>query len=190
MRASFVWMCVCVPMTAVTRPSSQVASRDLLARRLGVEVDDDNRRRGACLVDERVDHLPRRDRGRQEELAQQIDHGDDDAVARLDDRHPVSGRFGSGVRGPDHALAGREVGGDAAATVGVVAERDDVGAGGEQLVGELAGDAGSVGGVLSVDDREVGVVALAEAREVLLHGAGDPGRRRRPRERGSSRDSV
>jgi len=26
MRASFVWMCVWVPITAVTRPSSQVAS--------------------------------------------------------------------------------------------------------------------------------------------------------------------
>jgi len=25
MRASFVWMCVCVPITAVTRPSSHVA---------------------------------------------------------------------------------------------------------------------------------------------------------------------
>jgi hypothetical protein len=38
----------------------------------------------------------------------------------------------------------------------VVAERDHVGAGGEQPVGELAGDARAVGGVLAVDDADVG----------------------------------
>jgi len=43
----------------------------------------------------------------------------------------------------------------------VVAEGDDVRAGGEQLVGELRRDAGAVGGVLAVDDREVGLVLLA-----------------------------
>jgi hypothetical protein len=52
----------------------------------------------------------------------------------------------------------------------VVAERDDVRAGGEQLVGELAGDAGAVGRVLAVDDREVRVVMLAQRRQVLLDG--------------------
>ena len=38
-RASFVWTCVCVPKTAVTRPSRCLRHRDLLARRLAVEVD-------------------------------------------------------------------------------------------------------------------------------------------------------
>jgi hypothetical protein len=50
----------------------------------------------------------------------------------------------------------------------VVAEGDDVRAGGEQLVGELRRDAGAVGGILAVDDGEVGFVALAERRQVLL----------------------
>jgi hypothetical protein len=53
----------------------------------------------------------------------------------------------------------------------VVAERDHVRSGREQLVGELRGDAGSVGRVLAVDDREVGVVPLAQRRMMLLHGA-------------------
>ena len=50
---------------------------------------------------------------------------------------PRPGRPRAGVRRPDHALARGEIVADAVAAVGVVAERDDVGAGGEQLVGEL-----------------------------------------------------
>jgi hypothetical protein len=53
----------------------------------------------------------------------------------------------------------------------VVAERDDIRARREELVGELRRDAGSVGRVLAVDDREVGVVPLSQRRQVLLHGA-------------------
>jgi hypothetical protein len=53
----------------------------------------------------------------------------------------------------------------------VVAERDHVRAGREELVGELRRDAGSVGRVLAVDDREVGVVLLPQRRQVLLDGA-------------------
>ena len=53
----------------------------------------------------------------------------------------------------------------------MVAERDHVGSRGEQLAGELRGDAGPVGRVLAVDDREVGVVALAQRGQMLLDGA-------------------
>ena len=58
--------------------------RDLLARRLGMEVDDDDRRRRPRLLDERVDHLPRGDGRGQKELAEQVDDGDGAAVSRLD----------------------------------------------------------------------------------------------------------
>jgi hypothetical protein len=51
------------------------------------------------------------------------------------------------------------------------AERDYVRSGGQQLVGELARDARAVSRVLAVDDREVGVVALAQRRQVLLNRA-------------------
>jgi len=53
----------------------------------------------------------------------------------------------------------------------VVAERYDVGAGGEQAVGELRRDAGAVGDVLAVDDAQVGVELLAQRREMLLDRA-------------------
>jgi len=53
----------------------------------------------------------------------------------------------------------------------VVAERDRVGAGGEQLVGELRGDAHSVRHVLAVDDAEVDLELLAQGREALLDRA-------------------
>jgi hypothetical protein len=53
----------------------------------------------------------------------------------------------------------------------VVAEGDHVRPRGEELVGELSRDAGAVGRVLAVDDREVGLIALAERGQVLLDRA-------------------
>jgi hypothetical protein len=53
----------------------------------------------------------------------------------------------------------------------VVAQGDHVRAGGEQLVRELPRDAGAVGGILPVDDREVGFVSLTQRRQMLLNGA-------------------
>ena len=44
----------------------------------------------------------------------------------------------------------------------MIAEGDHVGAGGEQPVGELAGDARAVGGVLAVDDAHVGAELLTQ----------------------------
>jgi hypothetical protein len=46
----------------------------------------------------------------------------------------------------------------------VIAERDDVGAGPQQAVGELRRDPRAVGDVLAVDDAEVGVELLAQLR--------------------------
>ena len=170
-RASLVCTCVCVPTTAVTRPSSHVA---IATFSLVASPWKSRKTTGAArarLLDERVDHLPRRDRRVEEELAEEIEHRDAHAVPRLDDGHPVARRQRALVRGTDDAVARREVAADAAAAVRVVAERHDVGAGGEELVGELRRDPDSVGDVLAVDDREVGVVALPQRRQVLLHGA-------------------
>jgi hypothetical protein len=50
----------------------------------------------------------------------------------------------------------------------VVAERDDVGAGCEQLVRELCSDARAVGDVLAVDDAEIRVELLAQPGETLV----------------------
>lgn len=50
----------------------------------------------------------------------------------------------------------------------MIAERDDVGARREQLLGELRRDAGAVGDVLAVDDARVDVELLAQRGEALL----------------------
>jgi hypothetical protein len=77
----------------------------------------------------------------------------------------------------------------------VVAERDHVGAGGEQPVGELRGDAGAVGRVLAVDDREVGCELLAQRGQALLDGAPaggaeDVGKEEEPQELAAGRIST
>ena len=53
----------------------------------------------------------------------------------------------------------------------MVAERDRVGAGREQVIGELARDARAVGGVLTVDDAHVHVELLAQSGQALLDRA-------------------
>src|SRR5262249_34705679 len=73
------------------------------------------------------------------------------------------------VRRPDHPVRAAEVRRDLHAPPGVVAKRDDVCAGGEDLVRELRSQSRAVGGVLAVDDAEVGAELLLEAREPLLH---------------------
>ena len=107
-RASFVCMCVCVPITAVTRPSSQraIATFSLVASAWKSRMTT-----GAARA--------RRPRARprsptatpacQEERAEQVQHRDLDAVARLDDRESAAGRPRARVRRPDHALARGEV---------------------------------------------------------------------------------
>jgi hypothetical protein len=121
-----------------------------------VEVDDDDRRLRARLLDDVVDHLPRRQRRLEEQHPEEIDDGDRDAVACLHDREAATRRERAGVGGADDALARREIVRDPVAAVRVVAERDDVGARAQQAVGELARDPGAVGDVLAVDDADVG----------------------------------
>src|SRR5207302_216089 len=72
------------------------------------------------------------------------------------------------VRGPDHALALREVVPDSVAAEAVVAERDHVRAGTQQPVGELRRDSRAVRDVFAVDDADVGTVLLAQAGQALL----------------------
>jgi len=52
----------------------------------------------------------------------------------------------------------------------VVAERDDVGARGQQAVRQARRQAGAVSGVLAVDDAEADLELVLEAEEALLDG--------------------
>jgi hypothetical protein len=76
---------------------------------------------------------------------------------------------------PDDPIAALEVRQELAARPGVVAEGQDVGAGGEQLLGELRRQPAPVGRVLGVDDAEVGAELVAERGEAFLQRAA-PGR--------------
>jgi len=135
-----------------------------------MEVDDDDRRLRERLVHDHVDELPRRLRHVEVERAHQVHHGDLDAVARFPDCERVPRRPCARVGRPDDAVAAREVGADPVAAVRVVAERDHVGPGAQEAVGELRRDPCAVGDVLAVDDAEVGVEILAQPREPLLDG--------------------
>ena len=69
---------------------------------------------------------------------------------------PWPGLAGHEVRRPDDALGAIEVVVGIAVAVGVVAERDHVGADREQVLAGLLGDPEAAGGVLAVDDHQVG----------------------------------
>src|SRR5919204_4462516 len=142
--------------------------RDLLARRLGVHVDDDDGRRTACLVDELVDQLEHAHWRGEEELAEDVHDRDRRAVQRRRDREPAAGRVARQVRRPDDALARLEVGPDLLAPPDVVAERDHVGARGEEPLREPRRDPDPVGDVLAVQDAEFDAELVPEARQALL----------------------
>ena len=139
-RASFVCTCVCVPITAVTLPSSHFAERDLLAGRLGVDVDEDDLRLAPRLLDEPVDDLPHaHGTSMKSEPITLI------TATRVPSRaattaRPCPGSEEREVRRAYHAVGAREVRHDLDPAPRVVAERDRVDAGGEEPVGELRRD--------------------------------------------------
>ncbi len=179
--ASDVWTCVCVPTTAVTRPSSQRPSRSLLARRLRVDVDEHHRRLLPRLLHELVDHLEHRRRRVQEERAENVDHGEAGAVRGGDDHEPASRSRTRRVRRTDDAIGCLEVRADLGPPKRVVAERDRIDAHAEELVGEARRDPDAVRGVLAVDHARVDLVLAPNRLQALLERPPDPGLRRRRR---------
>ena len=79
-----------------------------------------------------------------------------------------SSDLGGEVGRTDHALGVGEVRDDLAPPPGVVAEREHVGAGCEQPLGEARGDAGPVGDVLRVDDAEADPELFLQRRQPFL----------------------
>ena len=101
----------------------------------------------------------------QAELPDQVDHAEAQADGVLDDHEAAAGVAVVLVGAADDRLAAVEVRVDLAVAVGVVAERDHVDAEFEDLVGGLRIDAHAAGGVLAVDDDEVGIVLFLQARQ-------------------------
>jgi hypothetical protein len=144
---------------------------NFLARRFRMEVEYDDRRSLAGVVDECVDDLPRRVRRVEVERAEKIQDSNLDAVTRLDDGDSMSRCPGARVRRADDGFTPREVIADSVAAIRVVAKRDDVGARGKQPICELRGDACAVGDVLAVDDADVRAEIVAQAREASFDRA-------------------
>jgi hypothetical protein len=127
----------------------------------------------AQVGQDRVDLDEGRSPGAQEEVARERDDAEAQAAA-LDDDGAVAGLRAQVVGGPDDPLLLVEVGVDLAAAVGVVAERDDVDAAVEELVGELRRDPEPAGDVLGVDHDE--------GRRVLRAQRGEQAEQRPPAE--------
>jgi len=145
-------------------PVEVPAQADLLARRLGVHVDEHVVDRALEPVEHRVDLDERRAPGAEVEVARQVDDAEAHPVA-LDDRVAVAGLRAQVVgRAQDPGLV-VEVRVDLLAVIGMVAQRDDVDSGAEQLAGDLRRDPEAAGDVLAVDDDERGRVALAQPGE-------------------------
>jgi len=136
-----------------------------------VEVDDDDRRLSAGLLDELVDDLERRLGDLEEQPTHQVEDGHRRAVRSRRDGERAAGRMAREVRGTEHALRRIEIWQQLAARPGVVAERHDVRARREQPVGQLGRDAPPVGRVLAVHDAEVDGEVGTQPREPFLQGA-------------------
>ena len=139
--ASLVCTCVWVPIDRRHAAVQQPPHRDLLAGRLGVEVEDHDRSLASRLLGQLEGDVERADRGVEEQLAQQVDNGHLRAVGGRRRRHAAPRRAVGVVGRADDARLRPQVRVDLALPERVVAQRDQVDPGGQQPVGQPAGDA-------------------------------------------------
>ena len=153
-RASAVWTCVCVPSTAVTRPSSQCASATFsLVASAWTSTTIASACARASSTSPSITSNMSVDGERKSEPMTLITATFDPSAASAT-ASPRAGRRGGEVRGPDDPLGAGEVRVDLLPPPGVVAERDHVRARGEEALGELRRDPDAVGDVLAVQDAE------------------------------------
>ena len=146
-------------------PVEVVRHGELFTRRLGVEIDEGEARLARC----REQRVRRAERvvalDAHIDAPDQVQHADLDAPAG--EHAPAApGRARAEVRGAQEVGAVVEVGCDLRASEGVVAERDDVRAGGEHRLGVLARQSDHLG-VFAVDDGEVNAVERLRGAQVL-----------------------
>jgi hypothetical protein len=115
----------------------------------------------AELAECHLDLGERRAPGAQEDVPAHVDHAEAQPLV-LDHARPVTGLAAQEIGRAQDARLGVEVWVDLLAVVGVIAERDRVDPGGEQLVGDLRRDPEAAGDVLGIDDDERRRVALAQ----------------------------
>ena len=168
-RSSAVWTCVCVPTTAVTRPSrchpiaifSDVASAWKSTKMI--------RARSRSAFDLLLDHDERVVDVEHEHATHHVDDAHRCAAARAREVAAFAGRPGRVVRRPQQPRLGADVIERFLLVPDVIARRHHLDAPVEQLIADLAGDAEPRRGVLRVGDDEIDAVVLDEAGEPLPH---------------------
>ena len=141
----------------------------LLARRLGVHVDED----GVGALPQRTCRKLAVDRC--ERIVERVH---EDAAHRIDDQHPravlgfaqsraAAGRAGRIIHRSDEARRPLDEDQRLLLVPGMIAERDGVGAGFDQFVIDRLGDAEAAGGVLAVDHDEIELPVANEAGQAL-----------------------
>jgi Glycosyltransferase family 87 len=141
---------------------------DLLAGRLGVEVHHDDPGLPSRLGDEVVDDLEEADRRPEEERAEQVDHGHARTVLGGHDDQAAAGRVRGEIGGSHHPVRLVQVRDQFLPAPCVVAQRDRVGAGAEDPLGQLGREARTVGGVLRIDDAEVRFELVPKSAQPVL----------------------
>ncbi len=170
MRASAVWTCVCVPRTAVTRPSSQCASAtfSLVASAWTSTTITSACARASSTSPSINSNMSVAGERKSEPMTLiTATFWPSAATATVE---PAARRGRGEVRGPDDALGARQVRVDLLPPPGVIAERDHVRAGGEEPLGELRRDPHAVGDVLAVQDAEADAVLLPQVAQARLDG--------------------
>ena len=142
---------------------------DLLAGRLGVEVDQDDVRLSRETLEHAVDDGERVVDGLEEYAALEVDDADARVVPRVHDTHAPARRPFGEVRGAKKRRTFLDVGHDLALVPGVVPAGQDVRPGAEQLLGGCRSDAHAAGRILAIDDDDVGRTLGGQLPQAVPH---------------------
>ena len=138
----------------------EIAAHELhFAGGFGVEIDEPDAHVAGHLAEHAVGGMPGAVDRLHEQLAEQARDADAFAVAGRDDRPIAADRFGRQVGRLDDVRLAFEDGVDLAAAIDVIAERDGVDPGADQLAVDRRREPRAAGGVLGVGDRPGRVVS-------------------------------
>ena len=147
----------------------EMAERLFLARRLGMEIDDrcvaaGAKRAGGEFPLDALEWVVERVH---EHAAHQVDDQHLRSARGLEQVGAAPGRAGGVVGRADQARLALDEHKSLALVERVVAERDRVGAGAEELLADRLGDAKAAGGVLAINDDEIEPPVGAQFRQAV-----------------------
>src|SRR5690606_13811911 len=133
----------------------------------GVDLDEDDRRLGLELAHRLVGGSKRAVDRVHEHAAEHREHADTETAPRLEDPRSASDRLLRIVVRAKRSNVLFEEGEDLAAAPGVIPGRHHIRASADDLLEQVAGDAGALGRVLAIDDDEIDLLLLDVAGEAL-----------------------